>query len=251
MTTFEQAEPWLSAGLFDVGAVIQVVESSSPFSALDRAAARAETMMSGDPIYLSVGRLDEIKDPLTMLRGFARVAEVQRDARLYMYFQSGGLLDEIRSFTETRPLLRGRVELRGQAPQDQMATIYSSADFLLQASLREWSGLAIIEALSCGCIPIVSDIPSFRMLTGDGRFGRLFPIGDFERMARCAIGLETRDRHELSIACLDHFEHNLSFPAMAAQISAVYRNARPDTRRTRLRQDDADSRRERRVQLEL
>ena len=89
-----------------VGAVIQVVESSSPFSALDRDAARAETMMGGDPIYLSVGRLDEIKDPCTMLRGFERISEVQPDARLYMYFQSGDLLDEIRSFIASRPSLR-------------------------------------------------------------------------------------------------------------------------------------------------
>jgi glycosyltransferase involved in cell wall biosynthesis len=103
-----------------------------------------------------------------------------------------------------------------------MEEIYSSADYLLQASLREWSGLAILEAMSCGCIPIVSDIPSFRALTAAGQAGRLFPIGDDAALADRVLSLDDAARAALSEEVRAHFAGCLSFAAIARQLDAVY-----------------------------
>ena len=226
VTTREQAEFWTAAGMLDPGQLAQVVESSSPFSGVAREVARATTGMHGNPVYLSAGRLDAIKDPLTMLRGFEQIAVVQPDARLYLYYLSAELMPEIVEFLSRRPALADRIELRGRASLEEMEAIYSSADFLLQASLREWSGLAVIEAMSCGCIPIVSDIPSFRMLTAGGQFGRLFAIGDADGLTRAALSVSAETRSSLSRRIREHFERELSFSAMARQISSVYRDLR-------------------------
>jgi glycosyltransferase involved in cell wall biosynthesis len=228
VTTLQQAEPWIAAGLLGLDRFAQIVESSSPFSGIDRVVARARTGMVGDPVYLSAGRLDAIKDPLTMLRGFDRITNNQPHARLYMYYLTAELLSEVTKFLGDRPALSERVELRGTAPLAEMEAIYSSADFLLQASLREWSGLAVIEAMSCGCVPIVSDIPSFQMLTERGRFGRLFATGDPEGLARAALSINRSERPHLSQAIRDHFHRELSFTAMARQIDTVYHDLRPD-----------------------
>jgi glycosyltransferase involved in cell wall biosynthesis len=103
-----------------------------------------------------------------------------------------------------------------------MEAIYSSADILLQASLREWSGLAVIEAMSCGCVPVVSDIPSFRMLTAGGIYGRLFDVGDAEDLARVVLSLSPGERISLSESTREHFQLELSFDAMARRISKIY-----------------------------
>jgi glycosyltransferase involved in cell wall biosynthesis len=138
------------------------------------------------------------------------------------------MLHDITTFLDERPVLAARTELRGRAPLEQMEAVYSSADFLLQASTREWSGLAVIEAMSCGCVPIVSDIPSFRRITEDGRFGRLFSVGDAGALANAALSIAPDERAGLSAAVREHFDRELSFPALARQIDVVYRQLRPD-----------------------
>ena len=107
-------------------------------------------------------------------------------------------------------------------PLADMEAIYSSADFLLQASLREWSGLAIMEALSCGCIPVVTDIPSFRALTASGRYGRLYPIGDDGALAEALLAIDNAERESLAKSIRGYFAAELSFAALARQLDAVY-----------------------------
>ena len=50
-----------------------------------------------------------------------------------------------------------------------------AADLFVLGSHREGSGYSLIEALACGLPPIVTDIPSFRSLTGAGVVGALWP----------------------------------------------------------------------------
>ena len=220
-TAVAQAQPWLDAGLLGGAEVQQVLETSSPYTGFDREEARARTGMRGDPVYLSAGRLHPIKDPLTMLRGFAHIAREQPAARLYLYYLTDELLHDARATVHTFPHLRERVEFRGRARPQEMEAIYSSADILLQASLREWSGLAILEAMSCGCIPVVSDIPSFAAMLGHDGHGRLFEPGDAAGLARAALSIE--DLAAMSAAVEQRFRDELSFVAIARDLDALYR----------------------------
>lgn len=224
----EQSEPWIAASMIPcTERVRQVMETSSPFQPVPRDRARAITGMHGDPVYLSAGRLDPIKDPLTTLAGFAAIADAQPGARLYLYFLGGVLLDEVVAEIARDPRLRGRVELRGRVGAAEMAAIYSSAEILIQSSLREWSGLAILEAMSCGCIPVVTRIPSFVAMTDSGRYGRLFAVGDAADLAANALSLDADARQQLAHDVQAHFVERLSFAAIARDIDAVYRELHP------------------------
>ena len=220
-TSLAQATPWIDAGLLERHQVHRVLETSSPFAGIDRAVAREQTGMTGNPVYLSAGRLHPIKDPLTMLRGFAHIARRQPEARLYLYYLTDELLNETRAFVHSFPILRSRVEFRGRADTADMEAIYSSADVLLQASRREWSGLAILEAMSCGCIPVISDIPSFAAMTENGRYGKLFTPGDAQGLANAAMSIA--DPETFSAEIREHFREHLSFTAMARQLDGIYR----------------------------
>lgn len=219
----EQARPWIEAGVIPAwDRVAQVIETSVAISPIPRELARARTGMHGDPVCLSAGRLHPVKDPLTMLRGFIQVAERCPDARLYLYYLTGELLGDLRAELAARPEIAARVEFRGRAAPEEMPAIYSSADILLQSSLREWSGLAVLEALACGCIPVVTRIPAFEALTADGRYGRLFPAGDAAALAGAILALDADARAVLSREVRAHFAHTLSFPALARRLAEEY-----------------------------
>jgi glycosyltransferase involved in cell wall biosynthesis len=223
-TTRAHAEPWVA---FAPGAcrgkVVELMETSSTFRIRPRDAARAITDMTGDPVVLWAGRLHQIKDPLTAVRGFERVLARWPDAHLYLYYLTDELLPELRSLVASRPSLPRRVNFRGRAPHEQMEDIYNSADLLVQASLREFSGFAVLEAMACGVIPVVTDIPSFRSMTCDGRFGSLFPVGDSDALADAMLAIERESIPRRSAEIREHFECHLSFPALARQLDAIYR----------------------------
>jgi glycosyltransferase involved in cell wall biosynthesis len=221
-TTQAQADEWIDAGMLTTSQTSLLPETSSNFSGLSRKVARAQTGMTGDPVCLSAGRLSAIKDPLTTLRGFALAAEHLPDARLYCYYLTDELLPELRAFVDATPGLARRVEFRGRAAPAAMEAIYSSADVLVQSSRREWSGLALLEALACGCVPIVTDIPSFRTLTDDGHYGRLFPVGDYATLAQQLLTLDADTRRNLAPAAQAYFRRELSFAALARRLDDLY-----------------------------
>lgn len=222
-TTREHAQPFVDADLLNESQVEEVIEVSTAFRMKPRAAARAATGMRGEPVFLWAGRLHPIKDPLTALRGFARIQASWPQAHLYCHYLSEELLLEVRDFLAGQPHLRDHVHLRGRVSHEQMEAAFNSADFLLQASRREYSGYAVLEAMACGVIPVVTDIPSFRRMTGEGRYGVLFPRGDAAALARRVLTIERATIPERAIAVRRHFEQAFSFQVMARRLAAVYR----------------------------
>jgi glycosyltransferase involved in cell wall biosynthesis len=188
-----------------------------------RAAARARTGLDG-LVFLCPGRLDAVKDPLTTLAGFARVSAARPEARLVMVWNSGELEAEVRRVVANDPVLSPRVELRGAVPHAQMADLYASADVVLQSSVREVCGVAIVEALACGVAPVVPDIPAFRRLTDGGRMGRLFPRGDAVALAAQALALLDAPVPRADVR--GWFERALSFEVLAAELEGIYAGAR-------------------------
>lgn len=58
----------------------------------------------------------------------------------------------------------------GNADDSQLFNLYSFSKCLLFPSLMEGFGLPNLEALACGILPVVSDIPVFREIWGDKLF---------------------------------------------------------------------------------
>lgn len=222
-TTREHAAPFVEAAMLTCSErVVELIETSSDFQMGDRRVARRTTGMHGCPVFLWVGRLHPIKGPLTALRGFERIQAAWPDARLYLHYLTDDCLPEMRAFVAARPHLASHVHFRGRANFDQMEQIYNSADFLLQASRREFSGCAVLEAMACGVIPVVTDIPSFRAMTDNGRVGVLFPIDDDAELARRVLAIPPEEVPHRSTQVREHFGRALSFAAMAQRLEAIY-----------------------------
>jgi glycosyltransferase involved in cell wall biosynthesis len=119
-------------------------------------------------------------------------------------------------------VLSDRVRFLGHVPHDEMAALLGSADFLLQASLREWSGYTVLEALAVGALPVVTRIDAFEEITDGGRQGVLFPVGDPEAMARGVLALNLADLPARRQELQTYFEDRLSYAAMARRLEGIY-----------------------------
>ena len=213
---------WVRQGLIShPGKLHEVMEVSSVFLPVDRKEARIHTKISGQVIYLWVGDLTTNKDPITAIKSFKKLLAINATAELYMIYKSTELLDQIKALFQDSPDLREKIHLIGEIPHDEMVYWFSSVDFIISTSHYEGSGTAVCEAMSCGCIPILSNIPSFRMMTGNGECGFLFPPGDSDTLAEILEKSLDFDRESLRARVRGQFHSVLSFEAIAGKIVQV------------------------------
>lgn len=223
----EQADAFKETGILRAALpVLEVIEISTTFSPGDHLAARASTGLTGDPCLFWLGNLDANKDPLMVLDAVAAATVALPDLRLYMCFRHAALLDQVRSRIATDPALANRVTLLGEIAYPGIESYLRAADFLLQGSHLEAGGFGVVEALACGATPLVTDIPSFRRITGAGSFGALVPVGDAGALAREIVAWSRRDRQALRKAAREHFERELSIRAVGRQLREAYQQVR-------------------------
>jgi alpha-1,3-mannosyltransferase len=63
-------------------------------------------------------------------------------------------------------------------PRARLAEILAGAGLTLSAARHEGFGLAVIEAMSAGCVPVVNDIPVFRRFVAQAGVGRVCSYAD-------------------------------------------------------------------------
>ena len=202
----------------------EIMEGSSDFIFENRSEARQKTGLKGNPVLLWIGRLNENKDPLTVISGFEKLLNEFPQARLYMIYSDKDLKTKIDSIILQSPLLRDKVILLGFINYSEIKSYYNSSDYFVLGSHYEGSGFSLVEAMSCGVIPIVTDIPSFRMMTNDGKIGTLWKSGDsnsFYDRARHLLKYSIMDESEKTIA---FFKTNLSYPAIAEKAKEFYKH---------------------------
>ncbi len=214
---------WVKKGNLKSPAKIhEVMELSSVFFPVDKETALTKTQIKGNHAFLWVGRLNANKDPLNVIRAFLKYTELLPSATLYMIYHTDELLPDILSLLKDHPR-KNAIVLIGKVPNDELLYWYNSVDFIISGSHYEGSGTAICEAMSCGCIPVVTDIFSFRMITNNGQCGILYEAGNEAALLNALIQTQQIDIHKKRKTSLDYFKSNLSFNAIALRIQAIAR----------------------------
>lgn len=224
-TASEQADPWREAGaIAPAQRIYQVLEASTTLRPVPRDRARRATGAGGSPAVLWVGRLNPNKDPLTILDGFELGLAELPDATLTLIYGEAELEAAVRQRVAASPRLRDRVRLAGRVARAELPAFYSAADLFVLGSHHEGSGYALIEACACGAVPVVTDIPPFRAITG-AAVGKLWPAGQPAAFARALIAAARLDLAAESRRVADHFQRSLSWEAVARRALAVYADA--------------------------
>lgn len=138
---------------------------------------------NGAPVILAVGRLSPQKDFRTLVKAFARVRQ-KKDVRLVIVGEG-----------EEAGMLKELAESLGVAEHFSLAGFQKNplpfmrnARMLVMSSIYEGFGIVLVEALACAT-PVVSvDCPfGPAEVLGNGKFGRLVPVGDDAKMAEAMV----------------------------------------------------------------
>jgi glycosyltransferase involved in cell wall biosynthesis len=221
-TAKENSVPWINKGIISKNCkCFEIMEASTDFQFKNQKEALKKKLgMTGNSNYLWVGRLNQNKDPLTVVHAFYKYKKLNSEARLYMIFHDNELLNEIASFL-TSANLQDIIFMVGKIPHDKLETWYNAADFYISASLLESTGYALLESMACGCIPIVTNIPSFRKITLNGTYGFLYKPGDINELLQVFIESNKTDRTIAAALISNYFIEKLSFRAIAKDLDAV------------------------------
>ena len=193
-------------------------EVSSDFYPVAQKSAREVTGVSGLPAFIWVGRLNQNKDPVLAVRAFLRFSEWQPHARLYMIYHTDELVEEIVKLLPKKPLL-SPILLVGKIPHKDLVHWFNSADYYLSASHYEGSGTALCEAMSCGCIPVVTNIPSFKTIIAN--CGLLFEPGNEESLVSVLKQTSHLPVDDKKHDVLKRFESELSFITIAEKFKQI------------------------------
>ena len=201
----------------------RVVQNGADIDRVDRAIAAAP-MTRDDRRFtvLSVGRLEDVKDPMALLDAFARGTD--QHERLVVV--GAGALESAMVARAGALSLGDRVIFTGLIPRDEVFVRCAIADVLVSTSHGEGLPVAVIEAMAAGCPVILSDIPPHRELADGADFIPLVAPGDIEGFAHEITRfreMSPEDRLEVGRRCRDHVTARFTLPIMHAGVEAVYR----------------------------
>jgi glycosyltransferase involved in cell wall biosynthesis len=171
---------------------------------------------------LFVGRLSKEKcvDVLLEACSILRREGVRFKLRLV---GDGPLRNQI-SETVRQLHLTHSVDIEGYVSHSEIHEYFSKSSVFVLPSIREGLSVALIEAMSSGCLCIVSDIPDNREVIRHGHNGFTFHANDEQDLAKEILGAISQQPHALSSVPLNArslVEDTYSVQSVAKSIGMV------------------------------
>lgn len=144
------------------------------------------------PRFVCTRAFDRLYDNAAIVRAVATLPSLPPDFAL-AFLSSGPLLQETIALADRLipGAPRAAVSFAGGVSDTDLVSALRSARFYLSASHSDGASASLLEAMACGLLPIVSDIPANREWIVNRKNGLLFPAGDHEALARAmAVALE-------------------------------------------------------------
>lgn len=172
-------------------------------------------------LLLSLGRFKARKGFLDLIHAFAEMIRSGRPANLIiagsLNSASQAYLEEMHSLV-VRLGLTGHVHIEDDLAHDDVPWLLSGSDVVIQASLEEGLGLAVIEAMACARPAVVTRIAGHTEVVSEDRCALLVEPGAPQEIARAIVSLlHNADlRKTLAENGRAHVVRNFSLEAMAA-----------------------------------
>lgn len=209
------AKTWVEDGVFENNKVFEIMEGSTNFKFNSKQTKNKQS-------FIWVGRLDKNKDPITILNAFKEFLKNSPNAKLTMVYNSYELLNEVEVIVNSNLCLRETVILLGKTDHTILEALYNKHEYFILGSHYEGSGYALTEAMSCRCVPIITNIPSYNYMTNNGDCALLFKPGDEDELLTRLNQTLTLNVESMKLKVAKVFEERLSFLAIANNIQHTF-----------------------------
>ncbi|WP_400076062.1 glycosyltransferase family 4 protein [Winogradskyella sp. R77965] len=213
----ENAKLWVDQGIFNSKKIYEVMEGATTFSDSPNVSRLPKS-------FLWVGRLNENKDPITIVNAFRQFLQIEPMAKLTMIYHTEELLPSIKELMNKDEQLKTALILKGKVAHQDMEGIYRLNEFFVLGSHAEGSGYALHEAMACGCIPVVTDIASFMFMTNNGYCALLFRPSDENSCIEALKKTQDIDITTYRKRVLNQVDSKLSPNAIANDILAMFQD---------------------------
>lgn len=185
-----------------------------------------DSRFTGSPEHPTVGflgRLDEPRKGLPVVAAaFSAIRSAVPGIRLFVAGR-GDIAEAKKMFGDNADA----VTFLGSISDEDKAALLSSVDVYLAPNTGgESFGIILIEAMSAGSFVVASDIPAFRAVLGNGRFGRHFANEDPAALAQAVCeSLADPAGRSRTVALAQEEAHRYDWHTVASQVLAVYETA--------------------------
>ena len=200
---------------------------------VDAEVAAAWGLRPASPLLLSVGGIEERKNPLRLLQAFMQWRALRPQAQ-WVIAGGASLLDHSAYAAEFGQALAasglrtgpgGDVVITGTVADGQMPALFRLADVMAMPSLREGFGLVVLEALASGTPVVASRCAPFTEYLGDDDVSWADPLSVPSITAALVQASEPARKQQLADqppgVCVQH-----SWPTSAQRHAALYRARR-------------------------
>jgi sugar transferase (PEP-CTERM/EpsH1 system associated) len=187
----------------------------------ERVRTRARYGLAPDEFCIGmVGRLEPIKDMLTLLRAAAEFP-VSLNWRVLIAGE-GSELPVLQEFLRDRPEMRSRILFLGEI-QD-VPDFLNSLDVYVLPSLYEGMSNSLLEAMSSGLAVVASSVGGNTEVVVDGESGLLFPVGQSPALAKRLLMLHHQAELRLRLGCqaMHRIKESFSFESMVREYDRMY-----------------------------
>lgn len=168
-----------------------------------------------------VGRLDPVKDLLTLLRAAEDLCNSSLKWRL-LIVGKGPELPKLQNFLFSRPALKEKVRFFGEC--DNVPEILNALDVCVLPSVFEGISYALLEAMATGLPVIVSDTGGNPEVVVHDESGLLFTVGNSQELAQDLLLLLEQEelRRRLGQQALRRIREVFSLESMVQEYDKLY-----------------------------
>lgn len=169
-------------------------------------------------IFLFVGRLEKVKNPLIMLNAVKSIT--RKNFELWIV-GTGSLEYKMKSYCKKNKL--NNVKFFGYVDHNKLGEIYYKSKFFILPSLSEGHPIVALEAMASGLPIIVSDIPSLKQIVMESKAGIVFKNDNYRDLAKKIdqiMGINTGKMRKNS---RKYVEKNFSWEKTSDKIDEIYK----------------------------
>jgi L-malate glycosyltransferase len=136
-------------------------------------------------LLLSVRNFEPVYDLATLLKALALVKV--SNPQLKSIIIGRGTEQEKLIHLAHRLTLDDSIEFRPPVPRIELIQLLNQSKLYVSTATSDGSSVSLLEAMVCGCLPIVTNIPSNREWITDNHNGYLFACGNYQQLADLII----------------------------------------------------------------